>query len=150
MLRAGSRPKALRQSSRSDPWIADAQARAARRQYIAQLSGAERAELAHFAQFAVATGSKVLGAAVAAAVARMPRRDRPVSVTAIASVLVGAESARRPDIIGAHRASGRTGEAILDSAQVGSSSSAAERHRLAKTRVVAWIFEIEELTRFTA
>jgi hypothetical protein len=57
-----------------------------------QLAGAERAELGHFAQLAVATGNKVLGAAVAAAVDRLPRRDRPVSVAELASALVGEET----------------------------------------------------------
>lgn len=63
-----------------------------RSHYTAQLAGAERAELGHFAQLAVATGNKVLGAAVAAAVDRLPRRDRPVSVTELATALVGEET----------------------------------------------------------
>jgi len=63
-----------------------------RSHYTSQLAGAERAELAHFAQLAVATGNKVLGAAVAAAVDRLPRRDRPVSVAELAGALVGEET----------------------------------------------------------
>lgn len=63
-----------------------------RTHYQTQLTGAGSVEVKNMAALALATGNKVLGAAIMAVVDRMPRRDRPLSTAELAERLVGEET----------------------------------------------------------
>lgn len=57
-----------------------------------QVAGAGPAEMRQLAALAVATGNKVLGAALQSVNDRLPRRDRAISSAELAEALVGAET----------------------------------------------------------
>lgn len=63
----------------------------ARTNHTAQLAGAGPAELKTAATLAVATSDRVLGAAVAALLDRMPRKERTVSPAELAERLIGGD-----------------------------------------------------------
>ena len=70
-----------------------------RTHYQTQLEGSGNVEVKNMAALAVATGNKVLGAAVMSVVDRMPRRDRPLSTAELAERLVGDETRAVQDAI---------------------------------------------------
>lgn len=59
---------------------------------IKQIGGAGPAEMRQLAALAVATGNKVLGAALQSVNDRLPRRDRAISSAELAEALVGEET----------------------------------------------------------
>lgn len=60
--------------------------------FMAQVAGSGPAELRQLAAFAIATKNRVLGAALVAAIDRMPRKDRPFSAVELAGHLCGDET----------------------------------------------------------
>lgn len=69
--------------------------------YMQQLEGSGVVELKNMAAFAVASGNKVLGAALVSVVDRMPARSRPFSAQDLADRLVGEETRKVQDAIAA-------------------------------------------------
>ena len=63
-----------------------------RTNFMAQVAGSGPVELRQLAAFAVATNNRVLGAALVAAIDRMPRKDRPFSAAELADHLCGDET----------------------------------------------------------
>lgn len=70
-----------------------------RTHYQTQLEGSGNVEVKNMAALAMATGNKVLGAAIMSVVDRMPRRDRPLSTSELAERLVGEETCAVQDAI---------------------------------------------------
>lgn len=71
--------------------------------YMQQLDGSGIVELRNMAALAVATGNKVLGAALVSIIDRLPARSRPFSAQDLADRLVGEETRKVQDAIAAVR-----------------------------------------------